>query len=274
LGCPIKMTEGQIWVQRYQGDLEELAHRGVRLDASPWFELYIEFLRQLQRRLGTRYPVTANTLLRGPSDLVAALMGVREACIGWIERPAFMAKLMRVCTDANLTMIEAGSRAVTPFCGGYVSGYGTWASAPVVRTQADHSSLLSPRMYQSQILPFDLKVVRACPRCIFHIHNNGLHVAPFLVQIDELDVIEVVVDPYPKGERRAYEIGMLQMIQEHKPLILDVNLPSVEESERLLGQLSRRGLCFNARFSGEVLRSALADLPGTSLWILGDRPVG
>jgi hypothetical protein len=268
LGCPIRMTEGQIWVERYEGDLDDLACRGARLRGNPWFALYLEFLKQLQSRLGDRYPVTANTLLRGPSDLVAALMGVREACVGWVDRPEFMARLIRVCTDASLAVIEAGNAQLPPFCEGAVSGYGVWAPAPVVRMQADHSSLLSPRMYEQQILPFDLEVVRACPACIFHIHNNGFHVAPFLVQTDELDVIEVVMDPYPVGEAKTHQVEMLQMIQEHKPLILDVGLPSIDEAEWLLARLSRRGLCFNARYSQEAFRAGSHALPGRTLWIL------
>jgi hypothetical protein len=266
LGCPIKMTEGQIWVERYEGDLEQFADRGVALDGNPWFELYLEFLRVLQERLGDRFPVSANTLLRGPSDLVANLMGVQEACVGWIEQPELMARLMRVCTDVNLAVVDAGYKALAPLAGGYVSGFGIWSPEQVVRMQADHSSLLSPEMYERQILPFDQEMVRACPCCIFHIHNNGLHVAPFLAQIPELDVVQVVVDPYPTGKRKQYEVEMLRMIQEHKPLLLDINFPSLEEAEWLLAQLLPRGLCFNARFSPEVFRSAPAELPGSILW--------
>ena len=274
LGCPITMTEGQIWVERYEGDLDPLIRRGVRLRGNPWFELYLEFLKQLQARIGDRFPVTANTLLRGPSDLVAALMGVREACVGWVDRPAFMARLMRACTDANLAVIEAGNAQLPAFCEGALSGYGVWSPAPVVRMQADHSSLLSPRMYEEQILPFDLEVIRACPACIFHIHNNGFHVAPFLVQIDELDVIEVVVDPYPIGEAKTRQVEMLQMIQEFKSLILDVGLPSIDEAAWLLGQLSPRGLCYNARFSQEIFRAGSDALPGRAFWALkSDGPV-
>jgi hypothetical protein len=270
LGCPIKMTEGQIWVERHTGDLETLIRRGIHFDHNAWFQLYLEFLRQLEAKLGSQFPVTANTLLRGPSDLVAAIMGVREACIRWIEEPALMARVMELCTDANLAVIEAGNKILHRFQNGYISGWGIWTDAPVVRTQADHSSLLSPRMYETQILPHDLQVIRACPRCIFHIHNNGLHVAPILVQIPELDVIEVVVDPYPTGERKVYEVQMLQMIQQHKPLMLDLNLPSIEEAEWLLGQLDPRGLCFNARFAPEVVDALPDDTPGSEMWVLGE----
>ena len=268
LGCPVKMTEGQIWVERYEGDLETLLRQGIHFEDNPWFQLYLAFLEHLQTRLGRRYPVSANTLFRGPSDLVAALIGVQEACLGWIQQPALMSRLMRLCTDANLALIEAGCRVLQPFAGGYVSGYGTWTPGPVVRTQADHSALLSPHMYEKQILPYDLEIVRAQPFCIFHIHNNGLHVAPYLTRIAELDVIEVVVDPYPTGERKQVEIDMLRTIQKHKPLILDVNFPSLEEAKWLERQLSPRGLCFNARFSEETFRSLPAGTPGGTFWVL------
>ena len=64
------------------------------------------------------------------------------------------------------------------------------------------------------------------------------------MQIPELDVVQVVVDPYPVGERREHEIGMMQMILEHKPFIVDVNLPSVEEAEWLLDSSPSAGPVF------------------------------
>jgi hypothetical protein len=267
LGCPIKMTEGQIWVERYASDLDELIQTGIDLECNPWFGLYLEFLRLLQDRISARFPVTHNTLFRGPSDLVAALLGVQETCVGWILEPERMVRLLRLCTDVHKAVVEAAIQVTVPLAGGYVSGYGIWTDQPVIRMQADHSSLLSPEMYREHILPFDLEIVQAFPRCIFHIHNNGLHVAPDLVAIDELDVLEVVVDPYPNGARKAQEVEMLRMVQEHKPLILDVNFPSVQEAEWLLAQLSPRGLCLNARFAPNTFREAQGALGGR-LWEL------
>ena len=37
-------------------------------------------------------------------------MGVSEACIGWIDNPSLMARLMRVCADAILTVVEAANK--------------------------------------------------------------------------------------------------------------------------------------------------------------------
>jgi len=268
LGCPIMMTEGQIWNEHYRGDPQEVVDRGLNFEHNAWYQLYLEFLRQMQDKLGPRFVVSPATLIRGVSDLVAAVMGVQEACVGWIDQPAFMARLLRVCTDAVLTVWDGGYKAVRPFQGGYMDSWGVWAPAPAVATQADHSTLLSAQMYRRQILPFDLEVIRCLPYSIFHLHNCGLHVAPVLLEVPELSVIEVFLDPYPAGERKAWEIEMLRMIQQHKPLILDVNAPTFAESEWLLSQLDQRGLAFHARFGPEELGSLPAGYPPSRRWVL------
>lgn len=266
LGCPIAMTEGQIWVKPYPGDLERIIQQGAHFAHNPWFQLYLEFLRLLQERVADRYPVSANTLFRGTCDLAAQILGVKEAALGWIEDPSLMARLLRVGTDANLAIIEAGNAALRPFLGGYMSAFGIWSPDPVVRTQADHSLLLSPRMYEQQILPYDLEVIRSCPKAIMHLHNNGLHIAPILAEIPELDAIEVVVDPYPTEARKPYEMEMYQCIQQSKPLILDVNLPNYEEGERVLACLGHRGLSFHAQFVPELFATLPDGLPGSEHW--------
>jgi len=103
---------------------------------------------------------------------------------------------------------------------------------------------------------------------VFHIHNCGVHIVPILAEIPELDVIEVVVDPYPKPERKPYEVEMFQLALAHKSLILDVSLPSLEEGEWLLGQLPQRGLSFNAWYEPPVWEALPEGLPGSELWLL------
>jgi hypothetical protein len=267
------MTEGHIWVERHPGGAEAVIQQGANLDGNPWLDLYCEFLVQLRDRLSDRFPVTANTLLRGPCDLAAAVLGVREACVAWLDQPAMMARLMRVCTDVHLTVIEAGYTLLEPYAdgpaeGGYVSGWGIWSPGPVTRTQADHATLLSPDMYERQILPFDREIIAAYPHCIFHIHNPGLHLAPALLKVDELDVIEVVVDPYPNETRKPYEMAMYERILARKPLILDVNFPSIEEADWVLDQLPHRGLCLNARFAEEELARLPAGTETAETWVL------
>jgi hypothetical protein len=268
LGCPVEMTDGQIWSEPYDGDVEELIRRGANFDHNPWLQLYEEMLRQVQDKLSAHFVVTANTLLRGTCDLVAAVLGVRDACITWLDDPTLASRLMRVCTDANLAVIEAGNRIAQPFQGGHMCGYGIWAPGTVLRTQADHSTLLSPRIYETQIMPYDIEIIRSCSYSVFHLHNPGLHVAPLLLQIPELSAIQVVVDPYPNAARRPYEVEMYHLIQESKPLILDVNFPDQGEADALLSELSPRGLCYNARFEEKALAAVPGDAPGRQAWVI------
>jgi hypothetical protein len=149
-----------------------------------------------------------------------------------------------------------------------MSGYGVWAPQPISRMQADHSTLLSPTMYERQIMPYDVEIIQSCPLCLFHIHNNGYHIAHLLVQVDELDAIEVVVDPYPTGARREYEIERMQMIQEHKSLMIDANMPSQEEAEDVLAQLKRRGLYYNAQYIPELLADKDASVSSGTVWLI------
>jgi hypothetical protein len=271
LGCAISLVEGEIWIRPYPGDPEEVIQRGANFVQSPWFQLYLEFLRQLQDRVGSRFPVSANTLIRGVGDLAASVLGVQEACLAWIERPRLMARLLRVCTDGILQMVEGGYKVLHPFQDGYPSIYGIWAPGPVVSTQDDHSSLISAKMYREHVLPYAKEVIRACPFSIFHLHSGGLHIAPLLVEIPEMDVIEVGMDSPPAQKRRPYEIEMLKMILEHKSVILDVgppNVDNVENYENLLAQLPRRGLCVRAGFESLVYEDFPKDLPASEVWLL------
>ena len=268
VGCPVEMTDGQIWSEPYEGDPRDIIARGANFEHNPWLQLYEEFLRLLQERFAGRFPVTANTLLRGNCDLVAAILGVREACIAWLDDPQLVSKLMRVCTDANLAAIEAGNKIVKPFAGGYLSGFGIWAPGPVLRTQADHSTLLSPLIYEKQIMPYDIEVFKSCAYSVIHLHNPGVHIVPLLVQIPELSAIEVVVDPYPSPARRVIEMSMYRLVQEHKPLIIDGNFPSQQEAEAALSELSPRGLCYNPRFDEATFASLPTDWPGRRPWLL------
>jgi len=268
LGCPIKMSEGHIWNEHYPGDPSEAIKQAVHVERNPWFQLYLEFLRQLQARVGARFPVSATSLMRGPSDLAAAVMGVQEACMGWLDQPAFMSRLMRACTDAKLAMLEAGYKIVKPFQGGYPNSYALWAPAPVVMTQADHATLVSPKLYKTQILPYDLEVIRCCPASFFHVHSGAAYVASTLVEVPELDVLQMSVDPTPAGVRDPRLVQTLQMILEHKPLMVTVHPASIEDGEWLLAQLPTRGLCYADSYDQEVYETLPSDTPGRRIWLL------
>ena len=93
------------------------------------------------------------------------------------------------------------------------------------------------------------------------------NVAPALMERPEISAIEVVIDPYPTGKRKTWEVTMLQRIQQHRPLILNTVFPNYAECEWLLSQLDRRGLLFNARFAADA-PDLPDDMPGSDAWLL------
>ncbi len=271
LGCPISLNDGEIWIKPYPGDPEEIIGRGANFEHNPWFQLYLEFLRQFQARLGERFPMSPNTLIRGAGDLCAAALGVQEACLAWAERPALMARLLRVCTDAVLQMVAAGNKLTPRFQGGYPSGYALLAPGPAVSTQDDHANLISGRMYGRQIMPYTREIIESCPYSIIHLHSGGLHLVPQLLEIPALKAIEVAIDSPPAEGRRGYEIQMMQKILEHKALYVHFgppNLATLADYQGLLEQLPQRGLALNAAFEPDIYRSLPAGFPGAQVWML------
>ena len=267
LGCTITMINGQIWNKQYSGDPELLIQKGIHFESNPWFQLYLEFIKQIQNRLDKRFLISAIAGFRGTCDLAASIMGVEEACIGWIDNPTFMARLMRVCTDAILTVVEAVNKIRLPSNNGYPC-QGVWAPDKTIVTQADHAILLSPETYKQQILPYDLEVIQSCPISSFHLHNCGLHLAPILIEVPELDAIKIYMDPYPIEEsRKLYEINILKKILQYKPLILDVYLLNLKEGEWLLDNLPKNRLFFKAWFDYEIYNNLPDDFPGRKIWL-------
>ena len=267
LGCRIEMTVGQIWDKEYTGDPEDIASDTSSFDHNPWFELYVEFIKRLQERLSGRFFVSTSSNQRGVSDLVAAVMGVQAALIGWIDSPRFMSRILRRCTDAVLALGEATNAVVEPALGGYACKWGLWCPDKVVATQADHASLVSPDVYAAQILPYDREVFRSSPLSIIHLHNNGLHHAPALMNLPDLDAIQVWMDPYPASDRRRFEVDMLQRIADRKPLIVDVYQSDLDESDWLLGQLTGRAVFYKNWVDPEVYDGLPDDHPGTDRWL-------
>lgn len=269
LGCPIEITAGQIWDREYPGDPEEVARDTSSFDNNPWFELYLEFLKKLQDRLFHRFYVSTSSNQRGVSDLAAAVMGVSEAAMGWLDDPPFMRRLLRRCTDAVLALVEAANSVIKPNDGGYACKWGLWSPEKIVATQADHASFVSPEVYRDIILPFDREVLQSSPMSIIHLHNNGLHHAPALLELPELNAIQVWVDPYPVGDRKIYEVEMLNRIATEKPLVVDVYQSSPEEADWLLDQLPQSNLFFKLWLEKEVYDILPEDYPGTQLWLRG-----
>ncbi|MEM2876150.1 MAG: hypothetical protein QXL67_04280, partial [Candidatus Bathyarchaeia archaeon] len=139
--------------------------------------------------------------------------------------------------------LKAQLEFIPRFHDGYSCIYGIWADKPICRDQADHSVLMSSRLYEKVFMPYDLKVINAFEYTVFHLHSANIHIARALTKIPNLRAIQVSIDYPAKAFSPSMEklIPIFKEIQKSKPLI--VTGPVTEDEMHLiLDELSPEGL--------------------------------
>ena len=234
IGCPIQVATGGPWAEPFLGDVKDIDR--VQADTA-WLEKLDAFADFLVAQVDGQYPIV-QPLMRGPLDMMASALGHEAMCMALVQEPQASEKLLHRCADI---FIQAAKRlqAHTPtFEGGYVSSYGLWAPGPVVRTQVDNGTMLSPQMYRERVRAADQKVIEAFDYPLIHVHSGCLHLADALLEIDALKVIQVSID-HPGGPLAADVMPILTRIIQKKPLI--VTGPVSTEELDMLDALKPRG---------------------------------
>ena len=187
VGCEIRAgAEEAMWPKPALGPNYEGMERIVPGDDNPWLVKLLALTRALVGNDGS-YLVT-HTLMRGPIDLLSALMGDVRMGLGFYDEPKRLprccrwprrlfsrwpAPSMRSCRRSR----GAGRRGCTA-CG---AGHG---DPPAVR-------LGQPALaayVQGAVLPHDRAILSAFDYSIIDLHSAGTcHLHPVLIEVDELD---------------------------------------------------------------------------------------
>ena len=215
---------------------------GLDLDANGWLRLMTAFTQNLAAHFGDRYPV-GQTVMRGPSDMLAALLGLSfytELC----DNPAPMKVLARRCTDLWIKVLQAQYRHIPAYQGGYVAGtMGVWAPGPVAVYQEDAAGFISESMYREVFWECDTAIANAFPYSLLHLHSASLRMLTAVLEIPRLTAVNVVVDPL--GPTLADLLTDLRRIQAAgKALHLHGDL-SAEDIRLVRSTLSVDGLCLS-----------------------------
>lgn len=207
-----------------------------------WLGKLLTVTRLLVERAQGRYPVT-QPLLRGPIDLLTAVLGDEPSCFLMKDDPEQFRRLLDVCTDNFIAIMKAWMSASPPFRGGYCE-YGIWAPGTVVRTQADNAALIAPDDYRQFLKPCDERICDAFDYPLIHTHSGVIHImVDSLLDTGKLRAIQVSLD-YPAGPPVAEILPILKRINRRKPLIITGGL-TAKELEMLQSALSPRGLCLS-----------------------------
>lgn len=211
----------------------------IDLESNGWLRLMTAFTDCLARHFGDRYPV-GQTLMRGPSDMMAALLG-QQFYIELYDNPAPLKKLAQQCTDIWIKVLQIQNQHIPLYHGGYMSGLnGIWAPGTAAIYQEDAAGFISEAMYREVFLECDVKIAAAFDYTLLHLHSASLQILNAVLEIPQLASVNVVVDPL--GPKLTAMLPQLQGIQAAgKSLHLHGPL-SPEDIELARSNLSPNGL--------------------------------
>lgn len=219
LGCPVMYSPtGGFWAEPCAGELDSLAVTPP--GDSPWTRKLLEIMQALVAQSRGRYPV-APTLMRGPSDLMAALRGTGQLPMDLLDAPEAAARLAGRCADTWLEIGQAQLALIPESAHGYLAGDAAlraWTPDKLLWLQEDAMAVLSPALYREFFLPLDRRLAAAVPCVAFHLHGSALWAVDDLVEVEDLDVIEL------NFEDAACDVDGTfagwQKIQARKPLVI------------------------------------------------------
>lgn len=206
-----------------------------------WFEVTVAFVRDLVERFHPQIPVSG-PFLRGPADVVAAMIGTGRFCLELVDYPQEIERLLHICARAWSEVYNQVIKIIPPWNGGYIPG-ARWIFAPgeCVYASEDATVLLSPKMYKEIILPVNQSMAARFPFGFMHRHSASMQHLDLLLEMPPGWALEVTIDP--TGPTVSEILPVLQEIQAaRRPLILfGMNKP--EQLRSLMHGLAPEGLC-------------------------------
>jgi len=253
-GCEIHSGTGEaMWARSaLEPDLEGLG-RVVPRDDNPWLLKLLALTRALVEANDGSYLVT-HTLMRGPSDILSALVGDERMGLLFYDAPERVAEVLALCAEAFIKVARAQYALIPAFHEGWLPwAYGLWAPGSVIRFQSDSSSQLSPRTYREHILPHDRTIMRAFDHSILDLHSSGtLHLHGVLLDVAELDAISVTMDRFENAPTVEQLLPTFARILEAKSLFIFGEM-TMAEVELLTHSLPARGLAISATVTDKLL---------------------
>ena len=218
-GCPIMASGTGFWAQPCVADWKARRWEESYLE-NRWTRKLIELMRALVAHADGRYGV-APTLMRGPSDIIAAMRGSAELAIDLMENPEIVMPSMHQAARLWSEVAKAQLAEIPESGSGYVAGDAAlrvWAPEKVLWLQEDAISILSPRLFRDYILPIDRGLSDAFPCIAYHLHGTALWAIDGVASLPGVDAIELNLETAFCDLEGTFE-GW-KKIQAVKPVIL------------------------------------------------------
>ena len=146
LGSDVQIGNEAIWAQEGGFDYADVKKLDFSED-NPWRRKYLEFVALLNNHFGDRCPV-GQPILRGVSDMIAALRGASQMVLDLYDGPEEFRRLAGRCTDLSSGLWRISKASRDHLRGGTRwSSSALWAPDRVIRMQEDGSAFFSPGLY-------------------------------------------------------------------------------------------------------------------------------
>jgi hypothetical protein len=218
-GCSIAASRNSFWAGPCVTDWRSWRWPESHLD-NPWAQKLLELMEALAANAAGRYRV-APTLMRGTSDILAAMRGGAALVMDLMDQPENVQPAIAGAARLWSELATAQLARIPPSADGYVAGAAalrTWAPDKVLWLQEDAMALLSPKLYRRHFLSADRQLSDSFPCVAFHLHGSALWAIDDLVQLPGVDVLELNLED-ARCDLEGTFAGW-RKIQQHKPVVL------------------------------------------------------
>lgn len=258
-GCEVYVSpaSSSIWAEHPSLSWERLKLVGFDPN-NAWLLKLIECAKALREHAAGRYPIST-PILRGVSDMAAALLGPQRFVLEFYDHPLELRQVFVRCTEIWQGVGQALVHAFGRFHGGQCAGRRrVWTTGTCMLYQDDAAAVLSPTLFREAIVPHEHEILKQYARTMIHTHSGTLRIMiDGLLSLPSLDAIEVQFDP--SGPSLPALLSSLKRIQEHKSLLIVGELKdlTLDGINLLLRELSPRGLCLIPKVNTEAEADAL-----------------
>lgn len=256
LGCEVHAGAESFVSVPWMKSLGEVGDIRFRPE-NPWLLKYLEFTRKLVSLSAGRFPV-GMPIMRGPSDVVGAVMGQTEMVYALADDGERMRDFFIRVADAFRQVIDAQNDLIPDFHGGSALGfYHVYCPGKSIWYQEDLSAIMSPSLYREFLVEPERRICSGKEFTVIHLHPASFFLLDELLMKDDLKAIEVNKDV--GGPSVTEMIPYLRKIQSKKCLIIWGDLDE-REIRTIKRELSPDGLFLHITAPSMDAAKTLRDL--------------
>ena len=238
-GSPVQFTGKNFWSQKigYEKTLQNMD--SIKIAGNPWIEKYGEFVRYLASEYPD-YPI-GQSILRGPLDVLCALVGESETIFNFFDEPEFTKNSLDKLADVFNEFVRVQVEYTPKYFGG--SGLGQffmWVPGNSCRIQEDAMALLTPKLFDEFVCGIDVKITEPTEYSLYHVHATGMFVMDKIMRNKNINIVQISKD---EGNTKLSDlIEGMKTVQKAGRSVLIKGKFDADDIEMMRTQLDKRAL--------------------------------